>query len=96
FGIDEAMPEWIHYLSEIYPNPAREEAYMNINLSKTSGLDISIISIAGQVVHREHMVLNKGPNQIKLDLHDHNNGVYFVNIEFEERYTIKKKLLLMQ
>lgn len=39
---------------EVYPNPAREQATIEFSASHTGAYDMSVYSLTGQLLHREH------------------------------------------
>ncbi len=64
---------------ELYPNPARSEAYLNANLAKASDLQVTLLNSIGAVV--KTYSFDKVTNQIlKLDLNGLAKGSYVVNV----------------
>lgn len=64
---------------ELYPNPARNEAYLNANLAKASDLQVTLLNSIGAVV--KTFAFESVTNQIlKLDLTGLAKGTYVVNI----------------
>jgi PKD repeat protein len=66
--------------TRLYPNPAAEKAFLSITTSKESKLTISIYEITGQLLMEKNVNVNKGANQVELDVNSLNKGLYFVNI----------------
>lgn len=68
---------------ELYPNPARNEAYLNANLAKASDLKVSLMNSIGAVV--KTFTFDGVTNQIlKLDLSGLAKGSYVVNVSSGE------------
>lgn len=79
-GID-LVTNGIASIAGIYPNPATDNAVVNVNLSNTSELVINIYNLTGQMV--KTFVpdgLTVGANSIALPLSDLGSGVYIVKI----------------
>jgi len=92
-GIDDGLPSWIDYISEVYPNPARDIASIKLHLKEPSDLDLKIYNVSGQVEQHEIFDLVPGLNKIELDIQDANNGVYFLNLGLGDRFTIVRKII---
>jgi len=95
-GIEEELPSWIEYVSNIYPNPARKQTNLNIRLDEASRLRVRIFSLSGQQMQQELIELKKGQNLINLDLQKLNSGVFYVTLEFNNEFTLTRKLLIIE
>jgi hypothetical protein len=69
----------------IYPNPAGNELYIDMNKNSAS-IKYSISDITGKI--KSSGFLNKGRNYINLE--KLNSGIYFINIKTLERNTTQK------
>ena len=96
FGIDDGLPYWIDYISEIYPNPAKHGASINIRLNKPSSLSLRINNNFGQAIQENSYELNQGDNLLIIDLQTLSSGVFYVSFEFSDRYRLTKKLLVLK
>jgi hypothetical protein len=68
---------------ELYPNPARNEAYLNANLAKASELKVTLLNSIGAIV--KTYTFDGVTNQIlKLDLNGIAKGSYVVNVSSGE------------
>jgi len=80
-------------ISDIYPNPASN--YVNLDFDLTPSVKqakVRVVNILGSVVKEADIV--KGTNQLKLDVSDLNNGVYFYSILINgETYKTKKLVI---
>lgn len=64
---------------ELYPNPAKNEAYLNTNLTKASDLKVTLLNSIGAVV--KTFTFESVTNQsLKLDLSGIAQGTYIVNV----------------
>lgn len=80
----------------IYPIPAANLVYVDLNISSLSSSQIIIVDITGKVVKSINAVLNLGKNKIKLDISDLPNGIYFVNLQDEAGNKISQKMIKTQ
>ncbi|MCD4724760.1 MAG: T9SS type A sorting domain-containing protein [Bacteroidales bacterium] len=95
-GIEEEFPSWIDHVSNIYPNPARSQTSLNIRLDEASRLHVRIFSLSGQQIQQELFELKKGQNLVNLDLQKLNSGVFYVTLEFNNEFTLTRKLLIIE
>lgn len=82
---------------EIYPNPAKDIAYLNINLKENSKLSMVITNITGQIVYEYSNPINVylGHNSILINTNDFHNGIYIISVNinneiFNSRLIINK------
>lgn len=67
--------------SYIYPNPAYENAYLEISLQKSNFVDIKIFNLLGfELFSKSFIGIEQGNNTLKLDLSKLNNGLYYYQI----------------
>jgi PKD repeat protein len=93
FSINENNSSFIENDLLIYPNPVSDEARINIVMKRSSGIDIMIVDLAGRMVYNETRMLQKGSNQVELNLQNLIPGCYQVTIVPEDRVYISGKLL---
>jgi hypothetical protein len=78
-GINEVTPEKIEMA--IYPNPAKNNATIELNLMKSETVTVNVLSIMGQVVYTQtYTNLPMGKQTIILNSENWSNGIYNVNI----------------
>ncbi|MCD6019463.1 MAG: hagA 1 [Bacteroidetes bacterium] len=78
-GIKQLATEKIS--ADIYPNPATNNATIELNLVKEETVTVNVLSLMGQVIYTE--TLNKVPagiQTINLNTENWTNGIYNVNI----------------
>lgn len=73
----------------IYPNPSEGSIRVDIDLREAQAIDISISTVAGQIVRTSSFTRSLSLNET-LDLSDLNAGLYLINIETEKGSVVKK------
>ena len=84
-NIDEELDEIIDFIS-VFPNPSRDNLYINFELSKKAIVNFKIYDLTFRVILSEENMFFYGENQETLDLHELTKGVYILSI------TVGKKL----
>ena len=77
---------------EVYPNPARGVANININNIPINNSSIQVIDITGKAVINALPVTN---NTVKLNISTFQNGTYFVKVFTADGFAIQCKLFVM-
>jgi len=78
---------------KVYPNPNTGEFTLEINLTETQDILLTITNILGQQVYSEKYRAIKGTYQTKIDLSSYANGIYNVQLLSKEGI-INKKIIL--
>ncbi len=92
-GIYDDLPENIRFLSDVFPNPANNYANIEITVTEEEIVKVTSYSIAGKVIDSYVQKLEKGLNRINISTKKLSKGIYFVNIEFENSFSITKKFI---
>lgn len=76
----------------IYPNPAHSQ--LNIDLSDIENYihKIQIIDIVGKVVRSFDNIPSSNNNVVTIDINDINEGMFFINITFNDQQITTKKI----
>lgn len=64
----------------VYPNPLKDEANLQIEISNSSRVSIEVYSIAGKLTAQQNLFLQQGKNVIQMNTSNYENGLYLVKI----------------
>jgi type IX secretion system substrate protein len=93
-GVDDELPESVSFLSEVFPNPATTNAYIEISLTKSESVILTLFDISGKIIESRVETLNIGLNRILVSNSQLSAGINFLNIEFENSLSINKKFIV--
>ncbi len=79
-------------ITKVYPNPAREVAYMNYTLQQDLEAKVTIRNLLGKVVKEYELV--KGSHEIKIPTIQFDAGVYFYTLSINGKSLKAKKLIV--
>lgn len=65
---------------DVYPNPAKDQATIKMNLAKGGNAEIALYNITGQKVYSQNIEAQQGAQQITLPVANLNSGVYFYSV----------------
>lgn len=75
----------------IYPNPAQSQITIEFDLAETKNTFIEIKNILGQTIKTiSNYAFVRGNNKIEIDISEFSKGLYFVQLQSENRITSKK------
>lgn len=81
---------------DIYPNPANDNAYINLNLTDNSEVSINIYNAIGQLVKTiDRLNLQSGENYISLETSSFAEGMYIVRVNIGGE-TITKNISIVR
>ncbi|MBK7310717.1 MAG: T9SS type A sorting domain-containing protein [Sphingobacteriaceae bacterium] len=72
---NEAMTELV-----LYPNPAKEQSRLKLNMNAAGDVTLSIYEITGKLVQQGNYNLSEGVNTIDMDTNSLAKGMYLVTI----------------
>ncbi|MBN2890231.1 MAG: agmatine deiminase family protein [Bacteroidales bacterium] len=78
---------------KIYPNPNRGRFYLQLNLEETQNVEINILSINGQIIYSDNVLVNSGSEPVLLNIENISTGVYILNSKTESK-TSSTKLII--
>jgi len=88
-GLEEVSQN--HVSMTIYPNPAKDNATLDINLAQNSVATINVVDLMGRnVIDLGTKSMKAGQNTIELNTSNLNNGMYFVKVASENGVVTKK------
>jgi PKD repeat protein len=65
----------------LFPNPAKNEVFVSMNLQEAAEVNISLTDITGRIINSEPVNMNSGLQQHKIDISQYAAGIFFVKIE---------------
>ncbi|OPZ95709.1 MAG: hypothetical protein BWY70_01933 [Bacteroidetes bacterium ADurb.Bin408] len=75
----------------IYPNPADEYSYIDINLTKSSKVNLTVTNLVGQTVFtKTYGNLASGNQKLVVNVSNLNSGIYFFTIQAGNERLTKK------
>jgi PKD repeat protein len=89
----EGVSESIKSISKIYPNPTAKEAFIEIDVAKSTGLQINIYDALGKKASTKSYDLNKGKHKLEINTSILKNSFYYVELISEDGYKTTYKLL---
>lgn len=94
-GLEETLPQYVNFISELFPNPARNKTHIEINSSKSTQISTSLYNARSKIMFNELKQLNQGTNRVFLDLNNIPSGVYYYRISFEDGQSIIRKVIIL-
>jgi hypothetical protein len=78
----------------VYPNPAKSNATVSLEIAKAGNVEISLVNLLGQTVKTfEYGKVTNGKYELKMDLNNVNAGVYMVNVKVAGSETTQKLII---
>lgn len=69
----------------LYPNPATDEAILNVVLTESKDFSIELIDLSGKLIFNQSISgAYAGENRVRIPVSEIENGVYFVRISFQD------------
>jgi hypothetical protein len=79
-GVEENIASAINTI-EMYPNPAKDYTYINLNLSRNENVQVTVTNLLGQQVYAKNYGMTfAGNNKLALNTSYLGGGVYFVTV----------------
>ena len=92
-GIDDLSSVYINTIGDVYPNPAKEHAYINLEIKTSSNVKVIVINYLGQIIDQNSYSLDSGPSRLSINTSTYPEGYYQIIIFTEDDVKIKRKLL---
>jgi hypothetical protein len=91
FSGNTSMSEISNFSSyNVYPNPVKEKLNLECNLKQNTLVQVEVMDIQGKLIKAQDFAMNKGENQVSVDLSDVQKGIYFVEIKCNDQVLVKK------
>ena len=91
-GINEQVINSVNN-SILFPNPAKDNASVLINLKANTTVDLKIMNLIGGVVKTTSYSAVNGENELSLNLEGLSSGIYLVNIKVGGASSTKKLII---
>ncbi len=93
-GIANGITEELE-VSDIYPNPTANEAFITFDLTKPADINIRIFTSTGQLVSDNMTQLGEGIQKVEINTDGLDGGIYFVQFtETEGLFNLNKQMIL--
>ena len=79
--------------SSVFPNPAKNNATVKVNLNSTTKVQVQVLNTVGQVVKTVSAQGQAGSNSINVDLGGLASGIYLVSIKADNASSTKKLVI---
>lgn len=87
-GVEEQELEYS--IGDIYPNPATDNVFVNLNLPENGKIIVNLIDLYGRTVNNLfNGFINGGFSALNLNLGNQASGVYFLQINYNGQVTTK-------
>jgi hypothetical protein len=81
-------------IGKIYPNPTKDEAYLDYKLEEGQSGVIDIYTITGQLLFEK--VLNNNNSKLIINTSNLNSGLYFYKVIVDETIIVNEKLMIIK
>ena len=79
-NIISVTQEHLNTVIAIYPNPSEDFLYYQLTLNESAMMITTVVDIFGKSLIQEQKELNKGINNLKLNINNLSEGMYFLRI----------------
>ena len=79
--------------SIIFPNPAKNNTNLLLELNENTSVDLVILNTMGQVLKAMKIQGQIGENNVNLDLNGMSTGIYIVNVKVGNSLSTKKLII---
>jgi hypothetical protein len=92
-SLKDNLPDNIKEISDVYPNPVKDEAFLDIDLARSSVVEFKLHNHTGQLVNEKKVMLPTGKNRIHFNTYSLKSGIYVVRIINDDNSVLMKKLI---
>jgi hypothetical protein len=95
-GVNNAYVNNLFNVSSVYPNPAKDQLSIELNLRDNSPVAVKVYNMLGQeIVSRNYGMTPTGNNILQLDMNSVPPGMYLCNIT-AGAYTLTKNIVIQR
>ena len=95
-GVDDITSAYIKAIDNIYPNPVKANAAINISVKQSSDVKIEIINQYGQSLYSNETYLTTGEHKVNLPSKSLSQGMYFVKITANDDVSTVRKFIKLR
>lgn len=92
-GVNDAVSTSLQKVSNVFPNPVTESAFIEIEVKESSNVSITLRNSVGYAIYQETTNYNPGLHRISITMRDLPGGIYLIDIRSEDGTRIVKKLV---
>ena len=74
----------------VFPNPTRNQSTIRFMINKTSPIRWKLFDILGRMIREETTFIRKGEYEQSLDLKNHPDGIYWIQVDTGSKIYLKK------
>ena len=74
----------------VFPNPTSDKLTLRYELSEGQEVNVQLKDLSGKVIYRETTTATQGVNQMELNMSKFNSGMYFLQLETDNKLHIEK------
>lgn len=93
-GIHDQAKGFVTEISEVFPNPSAEKAYITVNSAKEKAISVAVYFITGQAAGEFRFTLESGTNQLMIPVKDLSNGLYYLSIKDDQGTSVIRKMVI--
>lgn len=93
-GTEEKDPPTITGISNLYPNPADMEAFLDVTVNKTTGLRLGLYNLSGRCVKEIFFKVTPGTNRLTIPVNQLFPGLYTLRIISDQGLSESRKLMI--
>lgn len=94
-GMEETLPQYVNYVSDLFPNPATIKTHFEINLNKSANISTTLFDARSKIISQKSIQLVTGANRVSLVTTSLPSGIYYYQIGFEDGQSIIRKIIIM-
>ena len=95
-GLNELLPQYVNFVSDIFPNPVINNTNLEINTSKQTQVSAILINTRGKTIFDSQNQLITGSNKLTIDMKNLPSGAYYLRLTFENGHSITRKVFVMK
>ncbi|MBN2174058.1 MAG: PKD domain-containing protein [Bacteroidales bacterium] len=95
-SVQEGLPQYVRFLGGVYPNPVSQNANISLVSEEIQKVDLRLFGITGQQMNQTEILLKPGDNILQVPTQSLDDGFYYLQITFEGKYSVTRKLVKMK